>query len=721
MIKVNTCDYDPDTDQTTITFADHDVNYLFDITPTMTANNAPSPFVANASTTYSGWDPFRAFNNSLANNGWSASGNNPQWLSIDLGASYIVDCYRMAQRTDITGYMPTTWTFQGSTDNSNWINLDSRANIPEPSLGTWGPYFFFLNTTPYRYYRIYITANVTGFNPSIGEVEIINSRQGGFVTANDQFNNYRAVKIALDGSDGFVSTITDTVDGTIDSITFSGSHIVPDERNASGYCTDTTNNILYLFGGAIFSQLPGFSPTASGTTGDSVYYANDVWKYDLASKKWTKVITSGTPPVGRAYSTLVFDPVNNALWLFGGNNSAGTFLNDLWKLTLSNNTWTQMSPTGGPPAIRTAHAACYDVPSQCMYILTGQGSSYLNDVWRYSIPNNTWTQMTVAGTAPSVRGYCGYGVTSSREVYLFGGYDGSTNYNTLYKYSIPGNAWSSLSPPSAPSGRRGSPLIYSPSNNCFYMQGGCVLGTSPNSSDFWVYSITNNTWTQLSSSTGPNYSYVGVYYNNKIVNTLGHAAWYRKLRSDTWEYDIAAGVWSRVNCGLELKKGDFIQIVPPDNVPCLYLGCIRIDSSGNLQKFIKRGWVYRWYSGIAVSSYKATGGSGWPDSIGTYSGNTYVGAAVPPQAISAYFGTLVGDYGSQNTSGPVSMLYSDEGVLQVYNEYNWEYTVSWKVFETLVNWTFCSVQSVRNQHQSHQYGTMYIPQDAYFRFFGFEE
>jgi hypothetical protein len=721
MIKISNCNYDPQTDTTTISVTDHESGGYVNLAPLMTSDTTPSPYVTSASSVWgSGYEAWRAFDRSTGAQGWHAGNGSvlPQWIKIDMGSALIIDSYRLGSRYD-GGQWVTAWQFQGSNDNSNWDILDSRSGIPNPGGGVFTSYYIFSSSTAYRYYRVYCTA-LSQTYAAFSEIEFYKTISSSFITLNDQFNTYRAVKVALDGSDGAISTVVDTVDGVSDNLVFSGSHVVPEERYGVGYCTDSVNNVMYVFGGVVFTQMPAYVATASGTTGDSLYYPNDIWEYDLVDKKWARLVTTGGSMVGRAYSTLVYDSVNNALLLFGGANSAGTNLNDLWKLTLSNNTWTQLSPTGGPPAIRQGHAACYDAPSQCMYVLAGQGASYLNDVWRYSIQNNTWTQMTVFGSAPSIRGYFAFGVSPAREIYLFGGYDGTTTYNQLYKYSIPGNSWTTLSPPSSPPTRRGGPLVYNPTNNCFYMQGGYISGSSPSMSDFWIYSITNNTWTQLSSATGPIFAQAGAYYNNKIVGALGHQALYRKHRSDTWEYDVLSGQWTRINCGLELKKGDFIQLVPPANVPCLYLGCIRIDSSGNLQKFIKRGWVYRWYAGVIVPSYKATGGSP-PDLIGTYSGNTYIGVAVPPNAVSAYLGALVGDYGSTSTSGCASILYTDEGIVQVFNEYNWETSATWKVFETPVNWTFCSVQSIRNQHYQHNYGTQSIPQDAYFRFAGFEE
>ncbi|MCE3226909.1 MAG: Kelch repeat type 2-containing protein [Bacteroidetes bacterium] len=107
---------------------------------------------------------------------------------------------------------------------------------------------------------------------------------------------------------------------------------------------DITGNIM-LFG--------GFGNSATGT---AQYYINDVWVYDISTNQWmwakgsntlnqvssygTILVASGTNrPGARWLSSNWTDPVGN-IWLFGGYGYASatsdSWLNDLWKLTLTN-------------------------------------------------------------------------------------------------------------------------------------------------------------------------------------------------------------------------------------------------------------------------------------------------------------------------------------------------------------------------------------------------
>jgi hypothetical protein len=143
---------------------------------TMTANNAPSPQVASASSTNGSNAPFRAFDNNpqtywRSDNTIMGSGL-AQWLKIDLGLS------RKALRYSITepaygDNCPTAWKLQGSNDNTNWTDLHQMSDFTEWSAGKAQDWII---DTPnsYRYYRVYImeTVHVAYGYPMIGEFQL---------------------------------------------------------------------------------------------------------------------------------------------------------------------------------------------------------------------------------------------------------------------------------------------------------------------------------------------------------------------------------------------------------------------------------------------------------------------------------------------------------------------------------------------------------------------
>ena len=93
---------------------------------------------------------------------WTSSPNYPwlmyQFPNNDLRA---VRWYTITSSADIAtnpGRAPKSWQFQGSNNGTTWITLDTRTNQANTTNATaWN--YQTTNTTPYKYYRLNITAN----------------------------------------------------------------------------------------------------------------------------------------------------------------------------------------------------------------------------------------------------------------------------------------------------------------------------------------------------------------------------------------------------------------------------------------------------------------------------------------------------------------------------------------------------------------------------------
>jgi hypothetical protein len=157
---------------------------------------------------------------------------------------------------------------------------------------------------------------------------------------------------------------------------------------------------------------------------------NQVWLLDLSTTTaWSLVATEGTPPPARYAHTMVYDPVRDRMLVFGGYTNL-VFLNDVWALSLDGTpTWTQLSPSGGPPAIRYGHVAVYDPLGDRMLVIGGGGTAgaYYNDVWALSLAGTpAWTQLAPANSPPlGRRGASAIYDAQAQRVVLFGGYRGS--------------------------------------------------------------------------------------------------------------------------------------------------------------------------------------------------------------------------------------------------------------------------------------------------------
>lgn len=142
--------------------------YLIDVTPIMTSNTAPAPYVATASSFSSSRLPYMAFNNTngvgtatLDNIIWASStGGQSGWLKLDFGKNQKISHFiMMAHATIASTGMPKDFVLYGSkddivydkikqfSDSTVWANNEKRT--------------YDLNGVfEYRYYKIDILSNM---------------------------------------------------------------------------------------------------------------------------------------------------------------------------------------------------------------------------------------------------------------------------------------------------------------------------------------------------------------------------------------------------------------------------------------------------------------------------------------------------------------------------------------------------------------------------------
>jgi hypothetical protein len=266
----------------------------------------------------------------------------------------------------------------------------------------------------------------------------------------------------------------------------------PVGRWGNSLVVDTTNSRALLFAG----NQNGFTNS------------NDTWA--LASGAWTQLMPGGTAPGVRLEQAAVYDPVNQRMIVFGGGTGfdpVGAPLNDTWALDVSagngngaNGTWAQLSPTGTAPGARAAMVAVYDPDRQTMIVFGGgttQPTNAYNDVWSLdlSTAQGAWSQITPSGTPPAARRYAGgmYDPTN-KQLLVFGGEDGSQDYNDVWALSLdptPGSeAWTQITPTGTPPAARDSHCaVYDAANKRMIVYGGFTMFPSTPFTDIWALSL----------------------------------------------------------------------------------------------------------------------------------------------------------------------------------------------------------------------------------------
>jgi hypothetical protein len=134
-----------------------------------------------ASDVYNGTNlPEYAFDNDTTNYGWGNEGNGlPSWLAYDFkaGNAQVVNGYSIYNSCDQNGgwcddsYSPTSWSFQGTNDDSTWTTLDTIAsgNIVIGARSV----FPISNTAAFQKYRLFFTNSLDGSYVRITEVELL--------------------------------------------------------------------------------------------------------------------------------------------------------------------------------------------------------------------------------------------------------------------------------------------------------------------------------------------------------------------------------------------------------------------------------------------------------------------------------------------------------------------------------------------------------------------
>jgi len=138
----------------------------------MTADNAPSPLVASASTEFntSGFGAWNAFDGATLGSeaGWTGTNHGVDWLQIFLGGPALLNSYAIAVGDGVRG--PTTWTMEGSNDGSTWTTLDTQTGAAAWANAETRTFTPAAITVSYAYFRVNITAGGDGTYVNIAQL-----------------------------------------------------------------------------------------------------------------------------------------------------------------------------------------------------------------------------------------------------------------------------------------------------------------------------------------------------------------------------------------------------------------------------------------------------------------------------------------------------------------------------------------------------------------------
>lgn len=368
---------------------------------------------------------------------------------------------------------------------------------------------------------------------------------------------------------------------------------VPEARKGHSIIYDNQKDAIYLFGGLSVAK-----------------YFNDVWKFDISSSTWTKLPDGSTKPSARVNSDMVYDKVNNNLYIYGGFDGTN-YLDDLWKFNIGSSAWTPLTPSGSekPPECAEHSLVFDDINSRIflfggIYLTISSVKEYRADFWYYDVSGNQWYQPE-DGDAPSPRARHDMVLDSANnKIYVIQGYSGEFKED-LWCYTISQNRWEVIfdsSPVKSPSIRNGMGLIYNHVNNCLYYFGGYYNDGQPHyREDMWRYDLTGGTWTMENEGTGPAARFArGVVFDehhNEIYMFGGYYydffAGTKNYLNDLWVYNITTHSWLEVNDGTTVPapRDGHNMIYDPVNGD-IYLHGGRKWISGTTYRYYGDLWKY---------------------------------------------------------------------------------------------------------------------------------
>jgi len=144
----------------------------------------------------------------------------------------------------------------------------------------------------------------------------------------------------------------------------------------------------------------------------------DTRAYDVASGQWADV-TPASGPVERCLHDCLWTS-DGRLVLYAGQTTGLPALGDLWTYDPTTNAWTEQPP--GPPPARQLYALAGAGESAYVFGGGDVDGGYLDDLWRLSLSDLAWTQVALTGEGPSARAGAAFIFDAERgRLLLFGG------------------------------------------------------------------------------------------------------------------------------------------------------------------------------------------------------------------------------------------------------------------------------------------------------------
>jgi N-acetylneuraminic acid mutarotase len=139
-----------------------------------------------------------------------------------------------------------------------------------------------------------------------------------------------------------------------------------------------------------------------GRDADAFIFFSDLWTYNPAKDEWKELtLKEQARPSKRAYHACAWDTRRNQMWVFGGSGADFKGMDDLWSFDPAARKWTKLEPKDPRPKGRLSATLQYHPDADALLLVGGlggfgEGAPAVRDLWVYDIQANKWSQKKCA-------------------------------------------------------------------------------------------------------------------------------------------------------------------------------------------------------------------------------------------------------------------------------------------------------------------------------------
>ncbi len=297
-----------------------------------------------------------------------------------------------------------------------------------------------------------------------------------------------------------------------------------------------------------------------------------------------KAVLSGgkNNPTGRGEQGAVFDPCNQRVILFGGNDQqpeqcasfgAKNYLADTWGYSLEYENWYRIE-TETSPSARGRFTYAFDTKRKNMIIFGGRfraGSSgnytMYNETWSFNVVTDEWKQISTKGSTPIARINSGMVYDEANDRFIMFGGNSSANglsftpLNDTWIYTPADETWEKIEAQNSPSKRLYHSMAVDTSANkvLVYSGGDENAFVGPFTDDLHALDLDTLNWEKLwtgdGSSSNPkariNSQLIEDKKRGRILLFGGHDDGFLGNDNDLWSFDTASKSFTLIERGDE--------------------------------------------------------------------------------------------------------------------------------------------------------------------------